>query len=100
MLFFCVFNLVVADAVKTLNKHHDSRYTNPRWFRCIMQWARRQTVALTASLYNLLVAELNQIFIEQDRLDLPKPCPINCDIRGLSEILTGLFRLGKHRGER
>ena len=64
-----------------------------------MEWARGQTVALTASLCNCLVAEINQIVIEKDRLDLPEPCPINCDIRGLGEVLTSLLRFGKHFGE-
>jgi hypothetical protein len=44
MLFFCVLDLVVADAVQALHEHHDGRNAGARDFGSVVEGAGRKAM--------------------------------------------------------
>src|SRR5208282_455138 len=91
-----VFDLVVADAVKTLDKHHH------RWHACscdfggVVQRAARQAVNFAAGFADGFVAQQNEFIVERARGDLPEPFPGNFHAALLRKCFAGIFRLLQH----
>src|SRR4029450_8804911 len=61
--------------------------------------AARKAVGRAGDFLDRLVGELDQLVVEQDRLDVPNPLPVDVDIALCGEAGSGLPRGLEHRGE-
>src|SRR5262249_42933572 len=75
MLFFSVFDLVVADAAQALNEHHDRWNSSARDFGCVVQRTGRQPMWIRARFRNRGVSHSDQLIVEPDRLESPNYLP-------------------------
>jgi|ERR1700693_6208908 len=72
VLFLGVFNLIMADAVEGLHEHHDGGDAGAGNFGCVVEWAGRHAVRGARDFPDGLFAEIKQVGMEWDGLDVPE----------------------------
>jgi len=61
---------------------------------------RGHPMSLATCLTDRIRAHIDKVFVEQHRLNLPKPVPRNFDVSLFGKPFAGLFGLVKHPSER
>ncbi len=92
VLFARVLDLVVADAMEALHKHHDRRHAGACDFRGIVQRSRRQAVRPRSGFCDRFIGECDQLIVEWNRLDsqirsqptVTLPSCANCSLAALA----------------
>ena len=82
------------EAAEALDEDHHRRDAGARDLGGVVQRARRQPVRRAGDLADRLVGELDQRVVEQDRLDVPDPLPLDLD------VLLAREPLGRFLGHR
>ena len=99
MFLLRVLELGVREAPERLHEDHHGGNARPRDLRRIVQRPARQPVRRSCDLLDRLVCELEQRFVEEDRLDVPDPLPFHLDVLFFGEPLRSALRVVQHRGE-
>ena len=87
----------VREAAEALDEEHHRRDPGARYLRRIVQGPRREPVRRVRDLEDRLVAELDQLGVEEDRLDRPDLVEGDVDRLLLGEALRARLRVGEHR---
>src|SRR5919204_5363552 len=75
-----VLELRVREAAERLDEEHHRRHSRTRDLGRIVERTARQPVRLACDLAHGLVRELDQLVVEEDRLDVPDPLPLDLDV--------------------
>ena len=83
-------------ATERLDEEHHRRDAGARNLGRIVQRTARQAVRASGHLSDRLVGEFDEALIEQDRLDVPDPVPLDLDLLLAREVLGRPLRLLEH----
>ena len=80
VLLLRVLDLGVREAAQALHEHHHRRHAGARDLGRVVQRAARQPVRRAGDLARSPRRKVDQLGVEQDRLDLPDPLPRDLDV--------------------
>lgn len=98
VVFFGVFDFVVADAVEGLDEHHDGGDAGHGDFGGVVEGAGREAVGGVGGFLDGLVAEGDEVGVEGGGGNVPEALPGDGGFGFGGEAFAGVFCLGKHSG--
>ena len=96
VLLLGVLELRVREPTEALDEQHHGRHAGASDLGRVVERAARQPVRRARDFPDRLVGELDQPLVEEDRLDVPDPLPLDLDVLFLGKPPRGCLRVAQH----